>query len=115
MSESSVSSSRAVRKTHLRVPQQQLVELMANMLFGRIESLQVSEGLPVFDPPPRVIRTVKVGGQNRPFHQPSDFVLKASVVELLAYMERMGDGIIERIEVANGLPLLMEVEQVMNT
>ena len=90
-----------------------LVRLMQALTFGRIEGLAISHGDPVLDPPPRVVREVKFGGENgpRPEAAKADFALKAPICELFAQMEAMGDGIIRCIEVKHGLPFKMTVEE----
>lgn len=91
-----------------------LVELMQGMNFGRIFDLAVRNGQPVMDPPPRVIREIKFGGDNgpRPEAAKSDFTLKAQVRDLFAQMEALGDGVIPCIEIQRGLPFRMTVEEV---
>jgi hypothetical protein len=85
---------------------------MRQINFGRIEDLLVCNGAPVFNPPPRVIRKLKVGGDNAPRSEYGfdDFLLKHQTEELLAVMEQMGDGEVLVIEVRHGLPFLIEVE-----
>jgi hypothetical protein len=106
------------RKSQLSAAQRRLVELISRVHFGKIESLHVRNGQPIFAPHPRVTRTLKVGGvggdadRNEPRPQglgDSDFVLKSAVVELLAHLQLLNDGVVERIQIANGLPLLLEV------
>ena len=102
-----------VAKAHLTGDQKCLVEWMQRMYYGRIEGLRVRGGLPVCDPPPRVVREVKLDGERgpHPMIEREDFVLKAEVQELFAQMERMGDGVILVIEVRNGLPVRMVFEE----
>jgi hypothetical protein len=100
-------------KAALSVPRQRLVELMQTINFGRIEDLAVRGGNPVFDPPPRIVREVKFGGENgpRPEQAAADFLLKAQVVELFQQFEQIGDGVIESIDVKHGLPFRMTVPE----
>ena len=100
-----------VRKSQLSPARQRLVALLGRVHFGRIEGLAVLGGEPVFDPAPRVVRTLKMNGANRPRATSAapDFQLKQEVVELLEHLARLGDGVVQRIEVAHGLPLLAEV------
>jgi len=104
-----------VRKSQLSQAQQRLVDLMARVRFGRIESLRIVSGQPLLDPPPRVTRTLKVGARSdSPVPSSTtvdDFVLKAAVVELIAHLARLGDGVVGRIEIAHGIPLLLEVHE----
>lgn len=90
-----------------------LVEMMQSVNFGRIEGLVVRNGEPVLDPPPRIIREVKFGGENgpRPEAAKQDFALKAQVRELFAQMEAMGNATIHSIEIKHGLPFKMTVEE----
>ena len=71
----------ATTKADLPPPEAWLVELMQNINFGRIENLTVRAGMPVFAPPPRVVREVKFGGENgpRPEAAKQDFSLKSRV------------------------------------
>lgn len=93
---------------------QRLIRLMQRINFGRIEGLAVRGGQPAFDPPPRLIREVKFGGDNgsRPEGLRGDFTLKAQVRELFAQLEELGDGVVTCIEIQRGLPFRMTVEEV---
>ena len=88
-----------------------LVELMQGINFGRIEGLAVRNGAPVLDPPPRVVREMKFGGENRsrPEAAIEDFRLKSQVVEFFDQFSRLGDGIVESLEIKHGLPFRMTV------
>lgn len=100
-------------KAALPEPRQRLVELMQTINFGRIDGLAVLDGDPVLDPPPRVIREVKFGGDNgpRPERDVGDFLLKTQVVELFQHFDRLGDGTIEVLEIKHGLPFRMLVAE----
>lgn len=91
---------------------QRLVRLMQKIGFGRIEGLQVRDGLPVFDPPPRVVEEVKFAGENGPRAEcaNADFALKREVLELIAHLSRVGNGIIHVLVFKHGLPFTMSVE-----
>ena len=45
-----------ISKSLLPEPQSRLVEILQRLNFGRIERLLVRNGMPVFDPPPRIIQ-----------------------------------------------------------
>jgi hypothetical protein len=94
---------------------QRLVLMMQRLCFGSIHNLKVSSGEPVLDPLPRVVRRRKNGGANqpRPQESASDFVLKREVVEFLQDLDAIGDGTILIIEVAHGLPIIHEFEDVI--
>lgn len=104
-------------KSSLTGPQQRLVELMQQINFGRIEDLLVRNGVPVFNPPPRVIRKLKVGADNspRPEYEFDDFLLRQQTEELLSAIEQMGDGEVLVIDVRHGLPFSLEVEHLPET
>jgi hypothetical protein len=89
-----------------------LLQLMQAINFGHIEGLTVREGNPILDPPPRVIRDVKFGGENgpRPETGADDFLLKSQVVELFQQFDGLKDGVIAVLEVKHGLPFRMLIE-----
>jgi len=100
-------------KAALSTNRQRLLKVMQVINFGRIEHLSVAGGEPAFHPPPKVTRELKFGAENgaRPELSLGDFVLKAEVRELFDAIARIGDGVIERIEVRHGLPFRMIVAE----
>ena len=104
----------ADRKSSLTPSQQQLLAEMQRINFGRIFDLEVRDGQPVMDPPLRVVREIKFGGDNgpRPEVAKTDFTLKAQVRDLFAQLEALGDSVISCIEIQRGLPFRMIVEEV---
>ena len=90
-----------------------LIEMMQSMNFGRIEQLCVRGGKLIMSPPPRVVRDVKIGGENgsRPEANLSDFALKKEVVELLGQIACLNNATIHSIEIKHGLPFKMAVEE----
>jgi hypothetical protein len=99
-------------KSSLSPARRRLIELMQSINFGRIENLTVSAGEPAFDPPPRVVREIKIGGDNGPRAErnASNFLLKEQVVELFQYLDHLRDGTIEVLEIKHGLPFRLLVE-----
>jgi hypothetical protein len=93
-------------KAALSPARRRLIELFQQLNFGRVESLNLIDGEPVFEPPPRVVREIKFGGENgpRPERDAVDFSLKSHVVELLRFFDQLGEGTIETIEIRYGLP-----------
>lgn len=85
-------------KKDLSPTRQRLVEKMQRLNFGHIENLHVRNGEPLFDPPPRVIRSVKLGGDNGPRHEATkdDFPIQDEVIELFNILDQIGDGVVER-------------------
>ena len=105
------STSRVRSKRDLTPNQARLLEMMQQKNFCRIENLHIRAGEPLFDPHPRVIREVKLGGENgsRPEAGIGDFSLKRQVQDLLVQLDRVGDGVIEVLVVKHGLPFSMQV------
>jgi hypothetical protein len=101
-----------ITKSSLTPGLARLIELLQTLNFGRIEALTIRGGQPAFDPPPRVIQKLKMGGDNtpRPEMGYADFRLKDGVIELLELIARLHDGEIRSIEVRCGLPVSAEVE-----
>jgi hypothetical protein len=83
-----------------------LVELMRRLHYGQILGLLIRGGNPAFDPAPKILRDVKLSGESapRPPSSREDFLLKEQVVELLRVFDQVQDGVIELIEVKDGLP-----------
>jgi len=77
-------------------------------------SLSVSEGDDgrVLTPKPWVLRSIRFGGQggSRPEVKQEDYCLKSQVFEMLAHFDRLGDGKITSLDVKDGLPCHMIVE-----
>ena len=90
-----------------------LLEQMQAINYGRILNIQVRDGAPHFTPMTRIERQVRFGGDNRPRPESGldAFELKNRVVELFDAIERMGDGLILKLEIKGGLPFDMTVEE----
>ena len=88
-----------------------LVAVLQRLNFGRVEGLTVRAGEPVLDPPPRVVREHKFGGENGPRPEAGlpDFGLKPQVLDLLAVLDEVGDGTIPVLTVKHGLPFHAEL------
>lgn len=101
------------RKKDLSSPRRQLLTLMQQLNFGRIENLVVLNGEPQFDPPPHVVREIKFGGDNEPRREvgSDDFLLKAQAVELFDRFDRLRSFHIDLLEVKHGLPFRMSVPE----
>jgi hypothetical protein len=101
-----------IKQSSLSPKQAKLVRLMQGLNFGRIEGLLVKAGEPIFEPPPRLVRKVKIGGENgpRPEISLSNFNLKQQTIEMLAAIAEFGDGEVLSIEVKHGLPFALELQ-----
>lgn len=107
-----------IRKADLSPVRRRLLERMQRIDFGRIEGLVVREGEPVLDPPPRMMREIKFGGEEglrRREPRSDDFALKAQVVEFFEFLDHLGSGTVERLEVKHGLPFRVNVEDTART
>ena len=102
------------RKASLSPARRRLLELLQQVNFGRLESLVIVDGEPVFDPPPRIVREIKFGGENGPRAElgASDFLLKSQVIELLAFFDELQNRTIDVLEIKHGLPFRVIVTEV---
>ena len=75
----------ALMKSSLTVAQKQLVQLLRRVNYGRLEDLLIRDGQPSFNPPPVVIRKIRIPGDTGPRRelQTGDFVLKKKLFQLL--------------------------------
>lgn len=94
----------------ISIARKQLIAAMEQIFFGRIESLPIRDGEPILNSGVRLIKQVKLGGNNSPKHQPddTDFILKSTVVEFLERLDDLGTGLITVVQVRAGLPFLFE-------
>ena len=95
----------ALRFFELSIPRQALVRLCQGMNYGSIQGLQVKDSEPMLDPPPVVLIDVKLDsdeGERQEADLP-DFVLRDEVRRLMARLDELKDGTIERIEVRSGI------------
>lgn len=102
-----------ISKASLSAGRRRLVEMMQQLNFGRIEDLEIRSGEPLFNPAPRVVQDIKIGGENgpRPESLFPDFLLKNQVIELFEHFDRLCDATIASIDVKHGLPFKLVVEQ----
>ena len=104
---------RALRKSHLSPGRRWLVESMQQIGFGRIECVAFVGGEPLLNPLPRLYRNHRLTGPNhrRRETELGDFVLKQRVIDLFEELDRLGDGVIAVLEVRDGLPYEMTLEE----
>jgi len=105
--------SKATTKSSFPPHHRCLLEQMQALNYGRILNIQVRDSAPHFTPMTRVERMVRFGGDNRPRPESglNNFALKEKIVELFDAIERMGDGLILKLEIKGGLPFDMTVEE----
>ncbi len=98
------------KSSDLTVAQRQLVEVMSQFLFGRIENLPIQAGEPVFGPGVNIVRVARLGGVAGQSYVPAaEFELKKSVCDLFAELDQVANGLIVRLEFRKGLPCLLEI------
>ena len=86
---------------------------MQRIRFGRIEGLTVRQGSPVFDPPPCIYRVVKLNdsGGDRVRINAEAIAQRAQVQNMISQFETIGDGVIDCLEIRDGLPLYMTIQE----
>ena len=101
-----------MRKASLTPAQKFLLTVMQESPFSRIERLGVQTGQPVFGPETRVVQKIIPGGKNsaRPEVNAGNFVLKTEHIDLFECLSRLGSGVVETIEIHEGLPVKVEIE-----
>jgi hypothetical protein len=99
-------------KSSLAPGQCQLVEIISVLGFGVIERLSIRDGLPCFDPDPRIIQAIKLGPEPepKPNHNNADLTLKKEFESLFEQLSRLRDGIVD-IEVRHGAPFRLVLER----
>ena len=87
-----------------------LVELMREYQFGRIENMAVRAGQPILNREVRLIRIARLGSASvdpRPSVS-DDFQPKRAFRDLFDAFERLNNGIVIKLEFRHGLPFLLE-------
>ena len=100
----------ANHKSDLSYPRQQLVELMQEINFGRIENLNVVGAEPELSAA-RVTRDIVFGKDNaaHPARAKADFEIKEQHTELFRFLNHQRTLTIETLVVQHGLPIRMTV------
>jgi hypothetical protein len=92
--------------SQLSKPRQFLIRLCQRVNYGSILNVQVIDGDVCFAPLPDVVFDVKLDGDiiQRPELDLSDFALPAESCRLLAQIDSLKDGVVEKIVVHDGIP-----------
>lgn len=90
-----------------------LVETMQRLGFGRVEGVAILRGEPSPVPVPRLYRIQRLTGLNddRVEAKLEDFQLKDQVQRLFGAFDRIGSGMVQAIEVRDGLPYSLTMEE----
>jgi hypothetical protein len=100
------------RVSELSSARRKLVALLQGIDHGRIEGLIIRDGEPRFEAFPGIVRTFTFG---RPPDRalkvrPASFEPKRALKELFAQFDRLRTGVITRLDVKDGLPCFMEMD-----
>lgn len=101
------------RLSDLSGPRADLIRECQRLNFGRIETLVVEDREPRMEPPPSVVREIKLHGDNdpRPEAVLDDFELRHEAMRLLAILDEIGNGVITVLTVKHGLPFSMQLAE----
>ena len=95
---------------HLTPAQRNLLRILREFQFGRIENLRVECGQPLVDCDTKIVRVARLGGKgNGPDISAADeYELKQAFCDLFDELTQLGDGLVLRLEFRHGLPWLLE-------
>jgi hypothetical protein len=94
-----------VRLNDLPPGRRWLVEAMRKMVYGTIEDIVLIDGEPMLDPLPKVLRSKRLGAKNSSVREcAGNYLLKQQVLEIFEEFDQIGSGIVARIDVRDGLP-----------
>ena len=88
-----------------------LLGMMSTIQFGRIKNLAIRNAQPVFDPPPSVVISKKAVSKNSLSRPRTTQQLKQQHRSLFACFDAMGEGVIKRLEIREGLPFQWETQE----
>jgi hypothetical protein len=90
----------------LSKPRQALMRLCQRVNYGSILNVQVTHGEVCFDAPPEVVFDVKLDAEVTRRHELdlTDFALPAESCRLLAEIDSLKNGVVEKIVVHDGVP-----------
>ncbi len=99
------------RKQSLTTAKRRLLEIAQRVHFGRIMELQIHNGEPCFQTPPLIERDHKFGLKSGARREVSldDFAMKKVWVELFDQFNELGEGLVRKLDVRDGLPYSMTI------
>ena len=102
------------RFSDLTPKQQALLRKFQNIGWGTVEDLFFEGGDPIVRPAPKVHRVIRLRGKGSgpTLHSERDFVLRDEHVTFFSFLREQQSGHIHRIEICDGLPAEMSVEEV---
>jgi hypothetical protein len=104
----------ARRFQSLTPKQQELLRKFQSIGWGSMEGLVFQHGDPVLRPVPKVSRTIRLRSGGAPPCEclAEDFELKDEYVRFFDFLMEQQDGSISRIEIRDGLPAEMSVDEI---
>ena len=92
---------------------QRLVRLMQSIRHGRLRNVVIRHGEPTFDPPPTAVRVLKLDRPNvaHPAGAGEQFPVRREVLDLITQVRAVKNGTIERLEIVDGMPSLLELAE----
>lgn len=95
--------------------QKRLLQLMQEVHYGKVEDIVISGGEPVMGLPVKVMRDVKLSGEcsKRPILADRDYLDKPQVAEMLRQFKRLGDGIVQLVDIHDGLPFRIHIVEMV--
>jgi hypothetical protein len=92
---------------------QRLVRLMQLIRHGRLRNLVIHDGEPTFDPPPTAVRVLKLDRPNVVHRAAAstDFPVRREILDLITQIRGIKAGTIERLEIVDGMPVLVELAE----
>jgi hypothetical protein len=99
------------RYSQISPARQRLVEIIESLGFGTIE-LDVAHSEPSFDPPPKILQDIKIGGVSEPRTESvhRDFALTSKIVELFEHLDRLASAKV-KVEVKHSQPFRLTIER----
>jgi len=95
-----------IRFSRLSSPRQTLIRLCQRVNYGSVLNVKVVNGDVCFDTPPEVLVDVKLDSEVTPrteLHL-TDFALPVETCRLLAQIDSLTNGVVEKIVVHDGIP-----------
>ncbi len=104
---------RIVRKSDLADEGRWLLEDMQRMGHGRYKKLPIYNGQPLVHPPPKRQRDHRPLGpaMKRPAVRTGDYILDDQYIEMFDEFKRIGNGVVLVLEVRDGLPYKMTIDE----
>jgi hypothetical protein len=99
-------------KSSLEPNQRRIAEIIEALGFGKIERLLIRDGLPFYEPEPRIVQAIKLASEPRrqPDRTCADLTLKKEFESLFDQLTRLRDGVVD-IEVQHGAPFKLVLER----